>query len=141
MEIKSVDETNFNEVINFLKEVSIIGNINNEVVFNGEFVFDKEIIGFLSFEEFDKTALIRYFVFQQSVTNDVISELFNRIIQKVKLRKINSLITLIVKREAKGIFKSLGFYVVTNTNVYIDEINLRNTKFKNALVLKYDIIN
>lgn len=140
MEIKSVDKTNISEVINFLKEIPIIGSINNEVVLNGEFVFDEEIIGFLSFEEFKKTALIRYFVFRKSITDEIINELFLRIINKAKSKNIYSLLTIIVKKEAKAIFKNLGFYTVTNDNVYIDEISLNNTRFKNALVLKYDII-
>lgn len=53
MEIISVNEENKNDVAEFLKEVSLIGDINEEALMNGEFVYDKQIIGTLSFEEFN----------------------------------------------------------------------------------------
>ncbi|MFA6722106.1 MAG: hypothetical protein WBK52_04865 [Bacilli bacterium] len=139
MEIISVNEENKNDVAEFLKEVSLIGDINEEALMNGEFVYDKQIIGTLSFEEFNDNALIRYFIFRQSITDDLIMELFKKIVNKAKKKAVKHLIAIVVKKEARIIFKHIGFYEIENNDVYIDEVNLNDTKFKNAVVLKYDI--
>lgn len=139
MEIISVNEENKNDVAEFLKEVSLIGDINEEALMNGEFVYDKQIIGTLSFEEFNDNALIRYFIFRQSITDDLIMELFEKIVNKAKKKSVKHLIAIVVKKEARIIFKHIGFYEIENNDVYIDEVNLNDTKFKNAVVLKYDI--
>lgn len=139
MEIISVNEENKNDVAEFLKEVSLIGDINEEALMNGEFVYDKQIIGTLSFEEFNDNALIRYFIFRQSITDDLIMELFKKIVNKAKKKAVKHLIAIVVKKEARIIFKHIGFYEIENNDVYIDEVNLNDTKYKNAVVLKYDI--
>jgi hypothetical protein len=139
LEIISVNEENKNDVAEFLKEVSLIGDINEEALMNGEFVYDKQIIGTLSFEEFNDNALIRYFIFRQSITDDLIMELFEKIVNKAKKKAVKHLIAIVVKKEARIIFKHIGFYEIENNDVYIDEVNLNDTKFKNAVVLKYDI--
>ena len=139
MEIISVNEENKNDVAEFLKEVSLIGDINEEALMNGEFVYDKQIIGTLSFEEFNDNALIRYFIFRQSITDDLIMELFKKIVNKAKKKAVKHLIAIVVKKEARIIFKHIGFYEIENNDVYIDEVNLNDTKFKNAVVLNYDI--
>lgn len=139
LEIISVNEENKNDVAEFLKEVSLIGDINEEALMNGEFVYDKQIIGTLSFEEFNDNALIRYFIFRQSITDDLIMELFKKIVNKAKKKAVKHLIAIVVKKEARIIFKHIGFYEIENNDVYIDEVNLNDTKYKNAVVLKYDI--
>ena len=139
MEIISVNEENKNDVAEFLKEVSLIGDINEEALMNGEFVYDKQIIGTLSFEEFNDNALIRYFIFRQSITDDLIMELFEKIVNKAKKKAVKHLIAIVVKKEARIIFKHIGFYEIENNDVYIDEVNLNDTKYKDAVVLKYDI--
>ena len=139
LEIISVNEENKNDVAEFLKEVSLIGDINEEALMNGEFVYDKQIIGTLSFEEFNDNALIRYFIFRQLITDDLIMELFKKIVNKAKKKAVKHLIAIVVKKEARIIFKHIGFYEIENNDVYIDEVNLNDTKYKNAVVLKYDI--
>ncbi|MCK9536145.1 MAG: hypothetical protein M0R05_00930 [Bacilli bacterium] len=139
MEIVSVDDNNKSNVIEFLKEISLVSDINEEVVMNGEFVYDNQVVGMLSFEEFNNNGLVRYFIFRQSITDDLVYQLFNRIVDKAKGKGIKSLIAIVVKREAKLIFKRIGFYEISNNDVYIEEINLNDTKFKDAVVLKYDI--
>ena len=139
LEIISVNEENKNDVAEFLKEVSLIGDINEEALMNGEFVYDKQIIGTLSFEEFNDNALIRYFIFRQLITDDLIMELFEKIVNKAKKKAVKHLIAIVVKKEARIIFKHIGFYEIENNDVYIDEVNLNGTKYKNAVVLKYDL--
>lgn len=139
MEIISVDQDNKEKVLNFLREISLIHEINEDVIMNGEFVYDEDIIGLLSFEEFNKLGLIRYFIFRKVVGEEIILELFKKIIAKAKTRGINSLVTLVVKKDAIDIFKSLGFYEIDKDDVFIEETAIKNTKFKNAYVLKYDI--
>lgn len=139
MEIINVDNTNLDEITNFLESLEIIKDINKEVVLNGEYVYDGEIIGFLSFEEFNNLGLIRYFVFKKIVDPKIIKDLFNRICDKAVNKKIDSLITLVVKEEAISVFRELGFTIANKSEVYIEEININDTRFKDAIVLKYNL--
>lgn len=139
MEFLSVSEENKDEVVEFLQEVSLAGDINEEALLNGELVYDKQIIGTISFEEFNDNALIRYFIFRQPINDEVVLELFDRITRKARNKQIKSLIAIVVKREARAVFKRIGFYEIVSDGVYIDEVNLNETKFKNAVVLKYDL--
>jgi N-acetylglutamate synthase-like GNAT family acetyltransferase len=139
LEFLSVSEENKDEVVEFLQEVSLAGDINEEALLNGELVYDKQIIGTISFEEFNDNALIRYFIFRQPINDEVVLELFDRITRKARNKQIKSLIAIVVKREARAVFKRIGFYEIVSDDVYIDEVNLNETKFKNAVVLKYDL--
>ena len=139
MEFLSVSEENKDEVVEFLQEVSLACDINEEALLNGELVYDKQIIGTISFEEFNDNALIRYFIFRQPINDEVVLELFDRITRKARNKQIKSLIAIVVKREARAVFKRIGFYEIVSDDVYIDEVNLNETKFKNAVVLKYDL--
>ncbi|GEM_PF-787235 len=139
MEIIAVNENNKEEVVNFLKNISLVHDINEEVVMNGEYVLDGEIVGLLSFEEFNRIGLVRYFIFKKEVKEKVILELFRRVVEKAARKGIRSLLSLVVKKEAVAVFKGLGFHEIAKDDVYIDETMLNQTKFKEAFVLKYDI--
>lgn len=139
MEIIAVNENNKEEVVNFLKNISLVHDINEEVVMNGEYVLDGEIVGLLSFEEFNRIGLVRYFIFKKEVKEKVILELFRRVVEKAARKGIRSLLSLVVKKEAVAVFKGLGFHEIAKGDVYIDETMLNQTKFKEAFVLKYDI--
>lgn len=139
MEIISVNEENINDVINFLNELAVINDINYEVVQNGEFVLEGKIIGLLSFEQFNKKGLIRYFIFKKVVPSELILTLFDKIVEKAKIKSIDALITMVVKKEAIEIFKELGFHNIDKEDVYIEEMNIMDSKFKDAVVLKYEI--
>lgn len=139
MEIISVDKNNISLVTKFLKSLEIIKDINEDVVMNGEYVYDEEIIGFLTYEEFNKIGLIRYFVFKKQVEKQIINELFAMVASKAKLKGIQIFITLVVKDEAIEIFKRLGFAATKSEDIFIEELNIRETRFKDAIVLKYEL--
>lgn len=139
MEIISVNEENKKQVLDFLKDIQLVQDVNEAVVLNGEFLLDNEIVGLLSFEEFNRIALIRYFIFKKAVSEQVILDLFKKIIVKASRKQVEALITLVVKKEAIDIFKGLGFYEIDRDDVYIEETNILDTKFRDAYVLKYDI--
>lgn len=140
MEIISVNKENKQMVMNFLNELAIINDVNEDVVLNGEFVYEEDkIIGFLSFEEFNKIGLIRYFIFKKVVEPEVVKELFHKLNIKAKEKGIDNLITLVVKEEAVKVFQELGFDFVDKSDVYIEEVKITDTRFKDAIVLKYKI--
>ena len=128
-------------MIEFLDSLSIIKDINKEVVLNGEYVEDEEeVIGFLSFEEFSKIGLIRYFVFKKIVSEEIIKKLFSNICDKAKEKELNALITMVVKEDAVSVFKELGFEIADKDEVFIEEINIKETRFRDAIILKYPLI-
>lgn len=139
MDIISVDKSNLKQIKEFLESLSIINDINDRVVLNGEYVYEEEIIGFLSFEEFNSLGLIRYFVFKKLVKQDILKILFKKICDKARDKNIEILITLVVKDEAVGVFKELGFIEANKSDVYIDETSINETRFNDAIVLKYGL--
>ena len=139
MDIIAVDANNKEEVLNFLKTFPWFTTSTRRWLTNGEYVLDGEIVGLLSFEEFNHFGLIRYFIFRKEVKEKIIYELFNKIVQKASKKGIKSLLSLVVKKDAVAVFKGLGFYEIDKEDVYIEETVLHQTKFKDAFVLKYDI--
>ncbi|MCK9470544.1 MAG: hypothetical protein WC006_03225 [Bacilli bacterium] len=139
MEIIKVDESNLEMISKFLNSLEIINDINKDVVLNGSYVFEDEVVGFLSFEEFNKIGLIRYFVFKKMVDHKIVMDLFNKVCLSAKKKNIDTLITLVVKEEAISVFRELGFTVADKKDVYIEEININDTRFKDAIVLKYSL--
>lgn len=140
MEIISVNNDNYNIVLNFLVSIASIKDIDEEVVKKASIIKNNDdIIGVLSYEKFGYVALIRYFVFKKVVSEEIINDLLDEIIKKAKREDIKILVTLVVKQEIIDVFKNLGFKVIEKQSMFLDEVCLLDTKFKDSIVLKYDI--
>lgn len=140
MEIISVNNDNYNIVLNFLVSIASIKDIDEEVVKKASIIKNNDdIIGVLSYEKFGFVALIRYFVFKKVVSEEIINDLLDEIIKKAKREDIKTLVTLVVKQEIIDVFRNLGFRVIEKQSIFLDEVCLLDTKFKDSIVLKYDI--
>lgn len=140
MKLTEVNEDNFNDVEDFLRNVATINDINKSIVENAVIIKDEdEIIGILSFEEFGQLGLIRYFIFKKAVKEDIVIELLEEVSKKAKSKGIKCFITLVMKDEIVNIFRSLGFVSIKSRDIFLDEENILDSKFKDCYVLKYEI--
>lgn len=141
MDIVRVNEENKCEVIEFIENYLKVKDIDVDVIKNASFVLEEnEVIGLLSFEQFCKIGLVRYFVFKKIVDSNIVYELLESVIESAKEKGITSLTTIVNNEGVKRIFKELGFDEIDSKYVYIEEDNLLNTKYKDSSVFKLEII-
>lgn len=137
MKILKVDENSKDIVLDFISEVINANDIDINIVKNASYVMDNEkIIGVLSYEKFTDIGLIRYFIFKERVPLGLVIALLENVKQSAKEDNITSLLTILTSDSIKNIFEELGFINIKASEVYIDEVNFSNSKYKNAQILK-----
>lgn len=137
MKILKVDENSKEIVLDFISEAIDVKDIDINIVKNASYVLDNEkIIGVLSYEKFTDIGLIRYFIFKERVPLGLVIALLENVKQSAKEDNITSLLTIITNDSIKNIFEDLGFDNLEASDVYIDEVNFLNSKYKNAQILK-----
>lgn len=131
----NVNKENGEMLKKFLTNVPSINDIDEEIVENAVIALEEnKIIGCISYEEFNKLGLIRYFIFKNSPSKLVFKELLSNLEQKVSAFGIEKLIGIACDEPTKELFVSLGFNN-DNKNIYIDETSQENTNFQNALFM------
>lgn len=140
LEIVKVNNDNEKRLLEFIENLTLIKDVDINIVRNASFVLDEdEIIGVLSFEVFSKIGLIRYFIFKRAVEEKVVFDLLDSVVETAKKSGILFLTTIVTKENIAHLFKELGFSEIDSSNVYIDETNLLETKYKGSHVLNYKI--
>lgn len=140
LEIVKVNNDNEKRLLEFIENLTLIKDVDINIVRNASFVLDEdEIIGVLSFEVFSKIGLIRYFIFKRAVEEKVVFDLLDSVVETAKKSGILFLTTIVTKENIAYLFKELGFSEIDSSNVYIDETSLLETKYKGSHVLNYKI--
>lgn len=135
-EIKKAQSDLFSEIKNFLNEVPTLGDIDEEVIKNASVLYlDNNIHGIISFESFHNYALIRYFIFKRTVDEMIVKELFVSVLETIKANNIEYVFSIVNQNEILDLFTALDFYEVSKENVFIEEQNLRTSKFKDTKLL------
>lgn len=93
----------------------------------------------ISYEEFDKNGLVRYFIFKKSVDVKEVSAMFHNLVSNAKNNKIDFIYTILENNTVKELFLDLGFEVIDDDYFVIDEDIVTASKYKNAFVMKYNI--
>lgn len=138
MEILNVNEKNLDDVIDFIGNTIETKDVDMEIVKNASCVVeDNKIIGVLSYEKFASTGLVRYFIFKETVSLGLVIALLEDVKQKAKDNGILSFLAIVTKEKIKNLLTELGFYEMDASLVYIDEVNILNSSYKNAQILKY----
>lgn len=135
--VTEAESDNFKErVIDFLKDIPSVESIDEDVVENASVILDDEtILGLLSYEKFTNFGLIRYFIFKSVISNENILDLFNDVIDSARMDEIDTLFSVIKKKEVEGFFGELGFNKVDKTKFVIDEENFLDSKYKDANIM------
>ncbi|XMB86718.1 hypothetical protein RJG79_02710 [Mycoplasmatota bacterium WC44] len=134
--IEAESEVFKEEVIKFLENIPSIDAIDEDVVMNASVLTEENtILGLLSYEKFTKYGLIRYFIFKSVISNEHILELFNDVIESARMDDIDTLFSVIKKKEVEGFFGELGFNKVDKSKFVIDEENFLDSKYKDANIM------
>ena len=135
MTFECVKDSNFKLVHDFLLGVSSIDNIDDSILKNAVIAIENDkIVGCISFEEYDKFGLIRYFVFKKILSNDFLDDLISKLIINAGLMKLKKLLCVADSVQIYDLFINLGFEQISN-QIFINEDKLENTSFSKSKLL------
>lgn len=138
MRTTKINDELMNMVINLLKNVNGL-TIENEILNNCHILLnDKEDIeGTISYEKYDKIAIIRYFVFKRNVSFDDLLLLYQSLENELIDINIDNSLAIINSNEVKEVFEYLGFNKIDKNKVFFDETQFIKTNYKdNDVYLK-----
>ena len=135
MIFENVKDSNFKMVYDFLSSVSSIDGLDDHILKNAIVALDNgKIVGCISFEEYDKVGLIRYFVFKKILSNDFLDNLITKLMENAKRLDIRKLVCVADSEQIEELFLSLGFEYI-NKQIFINEEKLENTSFSKSNLL------
>lgn len=135
LSIESYSNDNKERIISFLSSVPSICSLDEEILVNSSVIVDgAKVIGSMSFEEFDKSALIRYFVFKRSIPNDMLVKMLDDVINTAIKKGINKLVCIVDNEQIKSLFIELGFSNI-DKKIFINEEKSINTAYSNSTFL------
>ena len=141
-EIKKANENDFDLIKSFLFEVPAIDNVDEEVLKNASVLYlEDKIYGIISYELFFNYALIRYFVFKRNVDEMIVKELFESVEENVNKRDIDYIFSLVNQGDIYNLFSSLDFKEISKDDIFIEEQNFENSKFKDTKLMIKKIKN
>lgn len=141
-EIKKANTKDFDMIKSFLFEVPAIDNVDEEVLKNASILYlDDKIYGIISYELFFNYALIRYFVFKRNVDEMVVRELFDSVEESVDKKEIDYIFSLVNEGDIYNLFSSLDFKEINKDDIFIEEQNFENSKFKDTKLMIKKIVN
>ena len=140
--IEYIDDLSKEKVINFLKSVPSIENIDENILDNAVIALDDDkIIGCISYEAFSEKALIRYFVFKKVLNNNFLKELIEKLENKILKKDMHMLVCVADNIQIQELFQSLGFENIKKDFIFINEEHIKKTSFRNSTfmnkILKY----
>lgn len=135
--IEGCNDTNYDLVKSFIENVPSIKNVDYAVLKNASIVIneDGEALGTLSYEKIGDKGLIRYFIFKQKISNDVIYDLFDSTMNKAQDDGIKRMYAIAMDDNIFNLFKTLGFNKVDKEYIYIEE-NIINDNKKSIFLYK-----
>lgn len=134
--VEKINESILNQAIEFLSSVPSIDKIDEKILNNACIAYDDDkIVGCISFEEFSEKGLIRYFVFKKVLSLDTLEELLHVLESSAKEKGLKMLVCIAECSQIEDLFKSLEFYPIRESKVFINEENILKTNFKGALFL------
>lgn len=141
MKAQKINDNNKNMVINLLQNVNGL-KIENYIINNCHLLLDDkdDIIGTISYEKFNNFALIRYFVFKKNISYNDLFIMYNHLVEELINKNINACIAIVNSEDVKVVFEYLGFNIVNNENIFLEEIPFNNTRYKNDKIYIKKII-
>lgn len=129
-------------VIDFLTNIPSIEKIDETILKNAIIAIeDGKIVGCISFEIFYDKGLIRYFVFKKMLEAVFLERLLLKLENKALIEGVDTLVSIAEGEQIERLFKSLGFNDINESNIFINEENIKNTNFKNSKFLKKCLAN
>jgi N-acetylglutamate synthase-like GNAT family acetyltransferase len=124
----------------FFKKLPLLEEVSEELIANTVIILNQNIIrGLLTYECFDKVALIRFFIFQKELSETWLKTLMDEVFQKMREVKIKKVLSFVSQNKMVPIFSSFGFAMFDKQNVYLDETPLVKTDFNLNQVMLYSL--
>lgn len=140
MRAEKISNDTRNMVINLLQNINNL-KLEDNIVDNCCVLLkdDGNIVGTISYEKYQKIALVRYFVFKKNIELDNLLLLYNCLEKELKENKIYDVIGIINSDEVKSVFEFLGFKMIDKNQLYFDETVLSKTNYKQCDVFLKNI--
>ncbi len=131
MRAEKINDNNKDLVIDLLQNVNGL-RLVNYIVNNCHLLLNEtdDINGTISYEKYNKYALIRYFVFKKNIDYEDLLVLYEHLNEELKNKCFSECIAIINSEEVKMVFEYLGFDKVDNSKVFLEETNFNNTVYK-----------
>lgn len=140
MDIRHINEYDYNLVKDFLLSVKTIKDIDEDVLKNAMIVVDNnDILGAVSYEKFGISGLIRYFVFKRNLTNDTVVSLFKMLEETAYDDYIKDIYCVVNNGPIEELFNELGFLKEKYKMLFIDESDFDLEGNSHAFIMKRQI--
>lgn len=137
MDIRHINEYDYNLVKDFLLSVKTIKDIDEDVLKNAMIVVDNnDILGAVSYEKFGISGLIRYFVFKRNLTNDTVVSLFKMLEETAYDDYIKDIYCVVNNGPIEELFNELGFLKEKYKMLFIDESDFDLEGNSHAFIMK-----
>lgn len=141
MDIRHINEYDYNLVKDFLLSVKTIKDIDEDVLKNAMIVVDNnDILGAVSYEKFGISGLIRYFVFKRNLTNDTVVSLFKMLEETAYDDYIKDIYCVVNNGAIEELFNELGFLKEKYKMLFIDESDFDLEGNSHAFIMKRQIM-
>lgn len=138
--VKMYDPSDYDKVVQFLQGVHTLNEIEDDLFGNAVIILcNDEIVGMITFEMFRNKALIRYFIFEKDVEEEYLFEMYDKFFGNLKARDMNRVFVIINNDNIKEMFFDLGFKEFPKESFYLTEESILNTKYKDAMVMFYEL--
>ena len=138
MHIEKTTKNNIDKLREFINKVPTIKEIDEDILDNAVILRDsEEIKAIISYEDYSNKGLIRYFIFQKEVSFDYLKDMLEYLKEIARNKNIICLLSVVDQKELIAFFNNLGFLPFSIDDIYIDELSLGNTIYKNAQGMIY----
>ena len=136
--VKAYDVMDYERLRAFLKRVTTLDEIDERVLKCCSFIErNEQIIAMVSYEMFDDIGMVRYFIYDQTVTAELIINMFFSLYYEAKEGGVKQLVAVASTQDACQLFEMLGFSLSTNTKLR-DGLNIDND---DVSILSIDLVS
>lgn len=138
--IKQYESKDYEKVMTFLQSIDGLQEIEEELFPKAILIEAKdEILGMITYEMFRKKALIRYFIFEKDLAHELILQMYEMFFANLRKQNIKEVYAIVTNPNLSEIFTHLGFKEYPKENFFLTEECILNTKYKNAMVMMFEI--
>jgi len=138
--IKQYESKDYEKVMTFLQSIDGLQGIEEELFPKAILIEAKdEILGMITYEMFRKKALIRYFIFEKDLAHELILQMYEMFFANLRKQNIKEVYAIVTNPNLSEIFTHLGFKEYPKENFFLTEECILNTKYRNAMVMMFEI--
>ena len=116
LKVEEYTQEDASKIIDFIRKIQPAAEPDKQILSRSVLIKDNEdIVGMVSYESHDDMGIIRYFLYNASITRtDIVVGMFFELYKKARENGVKRLIARVTNREVGVLFEMLGFVRVTN---------------------------